>query len=54
MKRDNEPAWVYLNGMLALSDEDELKSQKTSAKRVHIKHFIDYLLPWITENLSQG
>jgi hypothetical protein len=53
-RKDNEPAWVYLNGMLALSDEEEERSQKSNNKRVHIKHFVDKLVPWTTAALEEA
>ena len=46
---NNEAAWVYLRGMLATSEEDAQKSQKTNVKRVYIGHVKDLLAPFLNE-----
>lgn len=40
----NEAAWVYLRGLLAISDKEVEKSQHGNAKRVHVNQF-----PWLKE-----
>ena len=41
----NEACWCYLRGMLCSSDEEEVKSQRSNAKRVNINKLRDVILP---------
>jgi len=41
----NEAFWVYLKGMLCITDAEEEKSQRTNAKKVRMSKFEDILQP---------
>ena len=46
-RMDNEAMWVYLRGLLASSEEEELASQSTKVKRSYILRHEGLLMPWL-------
>ena len=45
----NEAFWVYLKGMLCITDAEEEKSQRTNAKKVRMSKFEDILQPLLQQ-----
>lgn len=49
LKWDNEACWVYIRGLLCITEEEEDSSKQV--KRIFIGRFRDFLLPYVNNAL---